>query len=616
MAAAQEQGVIVFFSYARRDKMLRDRLEEHLSNLKYRGLIQTWHDRDILAGSDWLEQIDISLRNAQIILLLISSTFMASDYCYSKEMQQALQLHAQKKATVIPILLRPVLYAGAPFARLSMLPTNGKPVTSWRDRDSAFVDVALSIEKVAMYYAQNRMKRQQTASSQPESLPADSDGGIGAISGRTSCPYCGAEARTGDIFCLNCGNRLQPSTPSAQQADPSGGMSVPGSAGEWPLPNGGGIAPGSTANWIGADMKKVANAIIEPSTLQAEAAASLMTARDKIENPSHLVLQSDSGELLQDYSLDKYEMSIGRAPGSDILLAKDNLTSRRHATIHYENGEYVLRDERSANGTFVNGQQLEEMTSRTLHDGDCVSIGGHELIFHAYRPALPQADIESMPTMAVNATEVAEMTDRTREDELMTATNIDDFGISSMRGVEIPQPTTPPEDLNRPSDQWETIGNSDIWLPGEHAHLISDAIRRAYYTESLAAYERTLNDAPDNEEALRGLGKALYGLARYDEALEAFGRALQSRETPAAYAGLGDVLLKRKRYSEAVAAYEKAYELDQDATLNYPAFIHALREIGQPVEADRVYARGRDLGYFDDGQENMTAPATNPGDAP
>jgi hypothetical protein len=49
----------VFFSYARRDKMLRDRLEEHLSNLKYRGLIQTWHDRDILAGSDWLEQIDM-----------------------------------------------------------------------------------------------------------------------------------------------------------------------------------------------------------------------------------------------------------------------------------------------------------------------------------------------------------------------------------------------------------------------------------------------------------------------------------------------------------------------------------------------------------------------------
>src|SRR5712691_5999253 len=174
MAAEQEQGVIVFFSYVRRDKILRDRLEEHLSNLKYRGLIQTWHDRDILAGSEWLEQIDISLHNAQIILLLISSTFMASDYCYSKEMQLALQLHAQRKATVIPILLRPVLYAGAPFARLSMLPTNGKPVTSWRDRDSAFVDVALNIEKIATHYVQNRTVSQPTLSGQPQSWSEDS----------------------------------------------------------------------------------------------------------------------------------------------------------------------------------------------------------------------------------------------------------------------------------------------------------------------------------------------------------------------------------------------------------------------------------------------------------
>ena len=259
------------------------------------------------------------------------------------------------------------------------------------------------------------------------------------------CPYCNADTRPGDNFCLNCGNRLLPSTPSPQQAQPIGDATLPASVDEWQLPNQGGTVPASVPNWDEADLKTMANTSIEPATLRAEAPASTM---DKIENPSHLVLRSDSGEVLQDYSLDKYEMSIGRAPNSDILLSKDKLTSRRHATIHFENGEYMLRDERSANGTFVNGQQLEEMTPRPLKDGDHVGIGEHELVFHAYRPASSEADIESMPTITVSSAAAAEMTYRTRDDELMTATNIDDFNTRSMNGSgdgdPAQQPTHPP----------------------------------------------------------------------------------------------------------------------------------------------------------------------------
>jgi len=73
---------------------------------------------------------------------------MASQYCYSTEMTRAMERHQQGKARVIPVLLRPVLYTGAPFAMLKMLPTNGKPVANWRNRDSAFVDIALGIERV------------------------------------------------------------------------------------------------------------------------------------------------------------------------------------------------------------------------------------------------------------------------------------------------------------------------------------------------------------------------------------------------------------------------------------------------------------------------------------
>ncbi len=138
----------VFISYARRDQNLRDQLENHLSNLKYRGLITTWTAGEISAGEETIQQIDVHLNTAHLILLLISTNFLASNYCYSREMIQAIQRHERGEADVIPVLLRPVVFTGAPFAKLQPLPTNGKPVASWRNRDSAFVDIALGIERV------------------------------------------------------------------------------------------------------------------------------------------------------------------------------------------------------------------------------------------------------------------------------------------------------------------------------------------------------------------------------------------------------------------------------------------------------------------------------------
>jgi pSer/pThr/pTyr-binding forkhead associated (FHA) protein len=132
--------------------------------------------------------------------------------------------------------------------------------------------------------------------------------------------------------------------------------------------------------------------------------------------------------------LDKPETNIGRAPTSDILLSKDKLTSRRHATVNYENGNYSIRDEHSANGTFVNGQQLEEMTPRTLQDGDHIGIGEHELVFQAYESPSSGVDIESMPTITVSSSAVADITYRTREDKLLTDTSSDDFSTRSMNG--------------------------------------------------------------------------------------------------------------------------------------------------------------------------------------
>ncbi len=141
--------VKLFLCHAHEDEPLLDKLKSHLSPLRRQGLIQMWHDRDISAGTEWEKEIDKHLNTAEIILLLISPDFMASDYCFSTEMQQAMERHELGEAVVIPIILRPVLWKETPLGKLQALPTDGKPVVSsqWHNLDEAFVDVADGIRR-------------------------------------------------------------------------------------------------------------------------------------------------------------------------------------------------------------------------------------------------------------------------------------------------------------------------------------------------------------------------------------------------------------------------------------------------------------------------------------
>ncbi len=135
----------IFYVYARKDDRLRSRLEAHLAALRREGLISTWYDQEIVAGSPWETRLDEQLNSANMILLLVSANFMASDYCYSVEMQQALRRAEAGEARVIPILLSPVDWQLAPFAHLRVLPASGKPITSWSNQDAALASVVQDI---------------------------------------------------------------------------------------------------------------------------------------------------------------------------------------------------------------------------------------------------------------------------------------------------------------------------------------------------------------------------------------------------------------------------------------------------------------------------------------
>jgi pSer/pThr/pTyr-binding forkhead associated (FHA) protein len=239
---------------------------------------------------------------------------------------------------------------------------------------------------------------------------------------KDKCPYCGAETRPGDNFCLSCGHRLSaPPSNVPQQAQSASDATVAapddwGQAISAPPASSGGWADeaGSTIAEPGADLPYSSAPIVQPHS-------------NTVEQPARFTLRSDSGDIVQEYPLDKPEITIGRAPNSDILLSKDKLTSRRHATVHHENGRYTVRDERSANGTFVNGQQIEELVPVELNDGDHLGIGEHELIFQAFGSVADQ--VENMPTIAVP---YEPQTYRTQDDNQRTVASNDDYGTSSM----------------------------------------------------------------------------------------------------------------------------------------------------------------------------------------
>jgi hypothetical protein len=137
----------VFISYSHRDETYKEELEDHLAMLKHQGKIKPWQDRQIEAGTEWNQQIRAALDNADIILLLVSSSFMASEFCYGKEMTRAMMRHQNGDARVIPIIIRPAEWNEAPFGKLQVLPKDGKPVVQWPSRDEAFLDAVKGIRR-------------------------------------------------------------------------------------------------------------------------------------------------------------------------------------------------------------------------------------------------------------------------------------------------------------------------------------------------------------------------------------------------------------------------------------------------------------------------------------
>lgn len=142
----------LFIAYAREDKELINRLEKHLVPLKRLDLINIWHDGLIEPGGNWNEEIKARLASSDIILLMISIDFIASDYCYEVELKESLTRHNRNEVKLIPIILSHCDWEDTVFSGLQVLPADGRPVVSkhWVTQEEALYNIAVNIKNVTL----------------------------------------------------------------------------------------------------------------------------------------------------------------------------------------------------------------------------------------------------------------------------------------------------------------------------------------------------------------------------------------------------------------------------------------------------------------------------------
>ena len=164
MAAAK-----VFLSYAHEDDAHRAALVDHLTPLIDAGVLEVWHDRRIRPGADWSTEIDTNLENADLVLLLVSRYFMASDYCKGVEVKRALERRAQGLTKVVPVILSSCHWTRSPIGKLQALPTDGKPITEAVHPDQLYTAVVEGLDRLLKPRPPTSPQRQQLLS--PEPLP-------------------------------------------------------------------------------------------------------------------------------------------------------------------------------------------------------------------------------------------------------------------------------------------------------------------------------------------------------------------------------------------------------------------------------------------------------------
>jgi len=127
-------------------------------------IIQLWNDKDILPGEQWEDELLERLTTADIVIFLVSPSLLNSDYIHRVEIKGAMERHKKGELVIIPILIRNSDFAESDFKTFQGLPSDLKPVSTWEDRDNAWLNVAKGLKRV-IQSVQKKIEEKETATS-------------------------------------------------------------------------------------------------------------------------------------------------------------------------------------------------------------------------------------------------------------------------------------------------------------------------------------------------------------------------------------------------------------------------------------------------------------------
>ncbi len=137
----------IFLSYSHRDKEQKDLFLTHFSSIARTENVSIWTDVQIDAGTQWDEVISGQLCSADIVILLVSANFIASEYIYNKELAKALELQEANKVWIIPVMLSNCSVTDMKLSAIQTLPTDPRFVEAWTNQNDAWVNVVEGIRK-------------------------------------------------------------------------------------------------------------------------------------------------------------------------------------------------------------------------------------------------------------------------------------------------------------------------------------------------------------------------------------------------------------------------------------------------------------------------------------
>jgi hypothetical protein len=141
-------GARLFISYSHNDESLLGRLHKHLAQLERDGTVSGWYDREIHAGARLDDAIQEQLEKADIFLACASPDYIASHYCYERELDFALALEQEGLLSIVPVIFEPCEWLKTPLGKFKATPTDGKPVAEFTNLNVALLDVATEIRRL------------------------------------------------------------------------------------------------------------------------------------------------------------------------------------------------------------------------------------------------------------------------------------------------------------------------------------------------------------------------------------------------------------------------------------------------------------------------------------